>query len=576
MKKVYLTFLALLAVMIIFAQESVPDFTKNGEIYFKFEIESSKLIPDLTKIISIDNLIENTIYAYANENEFNQFIEQGYAYELLPHPNEGFDPVMATFEQIQNSDALTYYPTYDAYMSMMYQFEADYPDLCDVFSIGQSVNGRELLVAKISDNVDTDEAEPEFFYTSSMHGDELTGFPLMLNLIDSLLSQYNSASRITNLVNSIEIYINPLANPDGTYYGGNSTVSQARRYNANNVDLNRNFPDVVTGQFPNTQPETFLFMNFAESRNFVMSANFHGGAEVCNYPWDHKYDFCADDLWWQYVCHEYADTCQAYSPSNYMNGFNDGITNGAAWYVIDGGRQDYMNYYHQCREVTLEISDTKLIPASLLDDHWEYNKRSLLNYMEQVLYGVTGIVTDAVSGLPIKAEVYVLSHEINGDSSWVYSDPITGNYHRLLNAGTYDIQFSAPCYETQVIQNVSVQNKVPATLHIQLQPNSEAVDFSANSTFVVTGGNVQFTDQSCGTHIGWYWTISGPGTPLFVGGSNSNSQNPIVQFNEAGTYDVSLTATSAAGLIQKQRRIISLWHPAPIVIFIIPILPMIL
>ncbi len=40
-----------------------------------------------------------------------------------------------------------------------------------------------------------------------------------------------------------------------------------------------------------------------------------------------------------------------------MNLYDDGITNGAAWYVIDGGRQDYMNFFHQCREFTLEISD---------------------------------------------------------------------------------------------------------------------------------------------------------------------------------------------------------------------------
>ncbi len=543
MKKILFVTLSIVLPLAVFSQDTKGIFDKSIEIYFQFEIDDKSLIQKLTKEVSIDNVNENTVYAYANENEFKSFLEFGLAHTILPHPNEGFDPVMATFEQIQNADNWNYYPTYDAYIALMYQFETDYPTLCDVFSIGQSVNGRELLVAKISDNVNTDEAEPEFFYTATMHGDEATGYPLMLNLIDSLLETYGSAPRITNLVNNIEIYINPLANPDGTYYGGNNSVANAIRYNANGYDLNRNFRDVVNGLHTNTQTETYHFMDFAEDRNFVMSANFHGGVEVVNYPWDHKYTLTADDAWWQYVSHEYADTCQQYSPSNYMNGFDDGITNGAAWYVIDGGRQDFMNYFHQCREVTLEISDTKLIPEYLIDDHWEYNRRSLLNYMEQVLFGVRGIITDAQSGLPMEAEVYVLNHE--ADSSWVYSEAITGNYHRLLNTGTYDIRFSAPCYETQIIYGVSIINKTTTTLDVQLQPS--IADFTVNSTSVIIGEDVYFSDMSCEVPSTWLWSFSGPGNVTYVNGTNANSQDPVVQFDTNGDYTVSLTVTGSFG-----------------------------
>ena len=535
MKSILLTGIFFLVLFCAKTQDISQQFKKNGEIYFRIEIPTDKVMAELTKIISIDSRKGNELWAYANEQEFSKFLELGYKYEVLPHPNEGFDPEMATFEQIQNSDALNYYPTYDAYVAMMYQFEANYPGICDVFSIGQTVNGRELLVAKISDNVNTNEAEPEFFYTSSMHGDELTGFPLMLNLIDTLLSNYGTVARITNLVDNIEIYINPLANPDGTYKGGNNTVSGAVRYNANNVDLNRNFPDVVTGLNLNTQPETYHFMNFAESRHFVMSANFHGGTEVVNYPWDHKYALAADDAWWQFVSHEYADTCQAYSPSTYMNGFNDGITNGADWYVIDGGRQDYMNYFHQCREVTMEISDIKLISASLLQAHWQYNRRSLLNYLEQCTYGVRGVVTNAVSGLPVEAEVYVLNHEINGDSSWVYSDAVTGNYHRFLNAGSYDIRFSAPCYEDQIFYGISVSNYNTTTLNVQMNLAGNSTDFSANKTNISIGESVNFMDISCSNAVSWQWTFEG-GSP-----ATSALQNPSnIVYNAGGSFFVKL------------------------------------
>ena len=66
-----------------------------------------------------------------------------------------------------------------------------------------------------------------------------------------------------------------------------------------------------------------------------------------------------------------------------MSDYDNGITNGYAWYEVNGGRQDYMNYFRHCREVTIEISNTKLLPASQLVAHWNYNYRSLLNYIDQ-------------------------------------------------------------------------------------------------------------------------------------------------------------------------------------------------
>ncbi len=545
MKKfVVIALSALFTVSSLFSQSTKEEeLKKNGEIYFKFEIGNMKDISWLTNMISIDDVKKNVVFAFANEKEINELEATGIPYTILPHPNEGFDPVMKDYDEIKNSKAWDAYPTYSAYVAQMYQFEASYPGLCDVFSIGQTVEGRELLVAKISDNVGVDEAEPEFFYTSSIHGDELTGYVLMLRLIDSLLTTYSTSTNIANLVNNIEIYINPLANPDGTYAGGNNSVSSATRYNANGYDLNRNYRDVISGLNPNTQPETFVFMNFAESRHFVMSANFHGGAEVANYPWDRWSHLTADDNWWQYVCHEYADMAQANSPAGYLEDYNDGITNGYAWYSISGGRQDYMNYFQQCRELTLEISGVKLIPAAQLPAHWNYNRKSLLNYLDQCRYGIRGMITDATTGAPIEdAEVYVLNHEL--DSSWVYSSP-AGNYHRLLNAGTYSVRVSAPCYQTQIFNNLTVQNKNATVLNVQL--TSDPIDFGANKTTVSNGENVNFTDLSCNNPLTWNWTFTGPGSPTFVLGTTNLSQNPVVQFANAGSYTVSLTTTSSSG-----------------------------
>mgnify|MGYP000532489335 CR=1 FL=1 len=82
----------------------------------------------------------------------------------------------------------------------------------------------------------------------TMHGDEPAGFVLMLRLIANLLEDWGTDPALTDLVNTTEIWVNPLANPDGTYFARDDTVAGAiRRYTTaagdnSGVDPNRNYP----------------------------------------------------------------------------------------------------------------------------------------------------------------------------------------------------------------------------------------------------------------------------------------------------------------------------------------------
>ncbi len=522
-------------------QSNIEDlFEGKVEVYFSFKTDDIKVLSALTRTISIDNYQDGVVYAYANKNEFSRFLKEGYEYQILPSPGSLINPKMMGVNDLKGIMEWDSYPTYDAYVEMMYQFETDYPGLCKIYSIGTLASGRELLVAKISDNINEDEDEPEFLYTSTMHGDETAGYILMLRLIDDMLTNYGSDARITNMVNEMEIWINPNANPDGTYAGGNNTVNGSTRSNANGVDLNRNYPDPEDGQHPDGndwQPETVFFMDFAEAHDFSMAANFHGGIELVNYPWDTWSTRAADDDWWIMVSREYADTCQLNSPNGYMTGEDNGITNGYDWYEVAGGRQDYMNYEHNCREFVLELSNTKLVPESQLDNHWEYNYRSLYNYLEQALYGVRGIVTDAESGDPIEAKVFCEEHDI--DNSEVFSHLPLGNYHRMLKEGSYDITFSALGYYSQTFENVAISDYEILVMDVQLQPKAIEAMFSANQTEILPGQSIQFTDNSWGNVTTWEWVFEG-GNP-----ATSNVQNPSVTYDDEGAFDVSLTVTDA-------------------------------
>ncbi len=449
------------------------------EINLKSNLEISKQLELLEKTVSIDNYnnLEKTARAYISINNYTSFLKTGFDFQILTAPSLLLPKSELDKTPNKGTYDWNYYPSYSQYLEMMYQFEEDYPNLCEVVNIGQSIEGRDILFVHINNNLGEEVDEPEFMYTSTIHGDEVTGYVLMLRLIDHLLVNYSTDSRIENMVNEIDIWINPLANPDGTYAGGNNSVSGAMRYNANFIDLNRNYADPEDGDHPdgNTyQTETVHFMDFADEHNFVMSANLHTGAEVINYPWDTWAKLAADDSWWNFVSREYADTVHVYGPAGYFTDLDNGVTNGYQWYTISGGRQDYMNYFKQCREVTMELSTIKMPSGNQLPQYWEANYRSLLNYMEQVLYGVRGIVTDAVNDTPLKAKVFINSHDI--DESHVYSSFPAGNYNRLLKQGIYSFTFSALGHFDKTISMVNTDDYLTTILNLALEPNVGAIE----------------------------------------------------------------------------------------------------
>jgi hypothetical protein len=210
-----------------------------------------------------------------------------------------------------------------------------------------------------------------------------------------------------------------------------------------------------------------------------------------NYPWDTWSKLHVDDDWWVYVSRQYADTVQAYSGSNYFTDLNNGITNGNDWYEIDGGRQDYMTYYKRGREFTLELSGNKIPNANNLPGFWDYNYRSLLNYMEQSLYGLRGVVTDSLTGQPLKALVYITGHD--QDSSHVYTHLPIGNYHRYLDANTYSVTYSSIGYQSKTIVS-TIQENLSKFQDVQLVP------FSTVDVSYLTNSRMQISPNPIRTH----------------------------------------------------------------------------
>ncbi|WP_422103837.1 M14 family zinc carboxypeptidase [Winogradskyella sp.] len=484
MKTIYLSLTAMLLVCLYGNSQELQQqdidhlLDTQGELTFTFRVDNEKELGFFTKLMTIVafNGDTQTIKAWANREQFQNFLGLNIPYKVYKDDNDINERLMSDdISEYSKAPKLGYtlefpltaYPTYADYAAQMQNFETAHSDIVDFFSIGPTGQGdKELLFVKISDNVLTDEAEPKLLYTATMHGDELTGFPIMMNLVDYLITAYRDENhpdhaRITDLINGAEIWINPNANPDGTYHlsADNTSVAHARRGNANNVDLNRNYPDNLEGAHPDGevyQTETLTFMELAENNHFVVAANFHSGIELVNYPWDNTYDRHPDDSWFVLTAGEYRDNAQNNSPSGYMDDENNGITNGADWYLVNGSRQDYMNHDHRCKEMTIELSTIKKPYSSQLKTLWNYNKDALIDYLIQGTYGFRGFIKDVNTEQPIEgATIMVAGHDKLG--SWTTSDS-HGSYYRPIFAGTYDLVVEAPNYEPMVLTAMRIEN----------------------------------------------------------------------------------------------------------------------
>ncbi|KAG1951702.1 carboxypeptidase M [Pimephales promelas] len=338
------------------------------------------------------------------------------------------------------------------------KFSSEYSSITRLYYIGKSVQGRLLWVMEISDNPGVHElGEPEFKYIGNMHGNEVVGRELLLNLIEYLCRNYGTDPEVTQLVDSTRIHIMPSMNPDGYEMSQEGDIDGILgRNNSNNYDLNRNFPDRFNLITDPRQPETIAVMNWAKSYPFVLSANLHGGSLVVNYPFDDnledvvRYSKSSDDDVFRMLALAYSqENAQMHDGQPckelllYEEHFKDGITNGAAWYNVHGGMQDWNYVNTNCFEVTIELGCYKYPPATDLPNYWEQNRKSLLQFIHQVHRGIKGMVIDSKdeSGIP-NATITVdsINHSITSN--------IAGDYWRLLVPGKYLLKVSAQGYSS--------------------------------------------------------------------------------------------------------------------------------
>uniref|UniRef100_A0A3B4TTJ6 Carboxypeptidase X, M14 family member 1 n=1 Tax=Seriola dumerili TaxID=41447 RepID=A0A3B4TTJ6_SERDU len=361
------------------------------------------------------------------------------------------------------------------------------PDITRIYSIGKSYTGLKLYVMEISDNPGKHElGEPEFRYVAGMHGNEVLGRELLLNLMEYMCQEYKRGDqRIVRLIKETRIHLLPSMNPDGyemAFKKGSELAGWALgRYSYEGIDMNHNFADLNSGMwtaieletdqsklinhyFPIPEQytsedafvasETRAVINWMQNIPFVLSANLHGGELVVTYPYDMTRDWAprehtptADESFFRWLATAYASTNQVMSNPDRRPCHNkdflryNNIINGADWHNVPGSMNDFSYLHTNCFEVTVELSCDKFPHVSELPIEWNNNRESLLVYMEQVHRGIKGVVRDKDTEAGIAdaiIKVDVIDHHIRSVAD--------GDYWRLLNPGEYKVTASAQGY----------------------------------------------------------------------------------------------------------------------------------
>jgi len=519
----------------------------------------------LTHLFSIDNVAGQTVSGYATADEITVLRAHGYQLTLLPSPGKSPHARMGLFDRSGRAtwDA---FPTYAEYVSTLSLLAAKHGSICEWVEIGDTSNQlqpHKLLALKITSHPNVEADKPEVFLTAAMHGDETTGYVLLLRFVDEVLRNYGTDPMTTALVDNVELWVNPLANPDGTYFGGDDTVADAiRDYtdadgNDSGIDPNRDFPILGASVTMDAWRETQAMMTFAAAHSFVLSANFHGGAEVLNYPWDTVPRAHVDSDWFIQVASAYAAQAMADGPTDYMRDVSDtGIIGGYAWYEADGTRQDYMTYRGD-REITMEISSIKNPEGPELPVFWEANRLALYQYVQSALTGVRGVVTDS-TGLPLAAQIEVLGHDSVRDNSYVSTDPDVGDYHRLIAPGAYSLRFRATGYRTKEIANVVVTSGAATRLDVTLAEETEPLTITgtvttADSALPIAAATISLagTNLSASSDLAGHYRLANVSAGTYMFSVVASGFAPLVVEREIGsnslTYDFALTLAQGSG-----------------------------
>lgn len=472
----------------------------------------SVIVPDITRIdieyfhnngYDIEAVFGSRVRLYVNDEQETTLGNMGYkpVVEEIPAP-------------------LVPYPTIAEINATMSAVVAAHPDIARIEQIGTSVQGREIYAVIVSDNVSSDEAEPEIRITGNIHGGEKSAGMSCLNFLEVLTDNYGTSDLCTYVVDNSETWIISILNPDG-YVSGS-------RYNANNVDLNRNCSYMWTGSGGSggsaafSEPETAAMRDITMqswpalnnyTHPFATGLSFHSGAECVNCVWNFSTTEPIQDL--DFI------TAQANAYANHpsiISYYGAGVWDiwipGADWYPTNGDVNDWSYGEVGTVDHTIEVS------VVLAPSDWpgiaNANYMPMLEFCITSTYGVYGTVKDGW-GNPLDALIEVEKADCmdSGSLRFCRSDVTDGGYSKALVPGTYNVVVTVAGLGSQssngvvvgagemiplnfIFSGVGIEDPQSGELFIRISSSPNPVTTACIFTLPDTGiaGNLEIYDIS--------------------------------------------------------------------------------
>ncbi|MCD4795544.1 MAG: carboxypeptidase regulatory-like domain-containing protein, partial [Candidatus Cloacimonetes bacterium] len=495
-------------------------------------------------------------------SKYEELISKGYGIRITQ-----------TEEQLKNNltatSDLNGYRDYDEMLTELQQIEIDYPNICKLYDIGDSQGKiysdagnsnydnyyHEIWALKVSDNVETEEDEPCVYYMGEHHAREPISLEVTMAILYHILDNYGVDPTITDNVNNTQIWFVPLVNPNGHKIVTDEDDLWWRKnirdndedgmidpsYGSNypdGVDPNRNYgfewgyvgasgnwnSQTYHGPYAFSEPEVLAMKELMDNHHFVTGITYHSYGELVLFPFGYNDGVIAPD-------HDALEDLAVNMASTM------GYTPQESWqlYPCMGTTDDYSYGSLGTFSFTIELATEFIPPAGQVAAICTENINAAMILLDRVNHsGLTGHITDADTGNPIQAEIFVEGVDNTGVFRYPYmSDEEFGRYYRLLINGTYDVTFSAYGYESQTINNVVISDDAEI-LDIVLEPSTATFDI----TGVVSDGDTgQPLEYAC-------VEIIDMGIPAVV--TNSLGEYTIPDVYEY-TYDFRVYAEDHAG-----------------------------
>ncbi len=443
------------------------------------------------------------------------------------------------------------YRSYDQMLGELMQLQAQYPGLMQVSSFGtgwgsiyaaqgipyyQNFN-HDLWAVKVSANVNMDEDEPAFYFVGEHHAREPLSTEACMGILIHLVENYGLDPVVTDILNTSEIWIVPLLNPDGHKIvlqqtdiwwrknmrdnnGNQSFDHESYGSGLDGADLNRNYgwywgytsatddQNAVTyhGLEAFSEPETQALRDFLLSRRFLAGIGYHTYGEYVLYPYGYVDGIKAPD---QIELAALANEIAALLPSQDSGYYAPGPSWGL--YPVSGSLDDWVYGETGAFAYTIEMATQFIPPAAQISQIVQHQVNGAMTLIQRKDRRILkGHVTDAETGNPLCALVLV-----DGiDDGPVFRKPITsnpeyGSYYYFLPVGQHMVHFICPGWETQsmVVQITDSGPTVYDIALLQVAAQELNIQVQDDAFQPLPGATVSFDDLPLQSYVsdpdGW-------------------------------------------------------------------------